>query len=68
MNCPSIIQIDSLERDLKENCDMSSAQHPTKGEVWVPARTIGYYSLRNRLKATWLVFTGEADALLWRGQ
>lgn len=31
----------------------------------VPARTIGYFSLRNRLKAAWLVFTGKADALTW---
>lgn len=32
---------------------------------WEPARPLGFYSLENRLKAAWLVFTGRADALLW---
>ena len=35
---------------------------------WVPARSMGYYSIGNRLRAAWLVFTGEADALTWPGQ
>lgn len=34
-------------------------------ERWVPARPLGYYSLRNRIKCAWLVFTGKADALVW---
>ena len=35
---------------------------------YVPARALGFQSLRYRLRATWLVFTGRADALLWEGQ
>jgi hypothetical protein len=35
---------------------------------WVPARSHGYPTLRYRLRATWLVFTGQADALVWPGQ
>jgi hypothetical protein len=35
---------------------------------WVPARPLPFYSLFGRLRATWLVFTGQADALLWDGQ
>lgn len=35
---------------------------------WVPARALGFQSLRYRLRATWLVFTGRADALTWPGQ
>jgi len=32
---------------------------------WVAARPEGLWSFRYRLKATWLVFTGKADALIW---
>jgi len=32
---------------------------------WVPARPLGYPSFSHRVKAAWLVFTGEADALVW---
>lgn len=35
---------------------------------WVPARPIGFQSLRHRIRATWLVWTGQADALIWPGQ
>lgn len=31
-----------------------------------PARARGYPSFRNRVRASWMVFTGRADALLWR--
>ena len=37
------------------------------GGHWMPARPLGYYSLKSRLKLAWLVFTGKADALLWPG-
>lgn len=51
-------------------------KHAVEGECqaglpdgrWVPARPLGFYSLGSRLKAAWLVFTGEADAVLWPGQ
>lgn len=33
-----------------------------------PARPYGYYSLRNRLRLSWMVFTGKADALRWPRQ
>lgn len=32
---------------------------------WVPVRPLGYFSLGNRFKCAWLVFTGKADALVW---
>lgn len=32
---------------------------------WVTARSEGFSSWRYRLKATWLVFTGKADAVIW---
>jgi hypothetical protein len=34
---------------------------------WVPARPEGFASLRMRLRAAWLVFTGRADAVTWPG-
>lgn len=38
------------------------------GMSWVPARPYGLFSLRNRLRLAWMVFTGRADALTWPGQ
>jgi len=35
---------------------------------WVPARPEGFSSIWYRIKATWLVWTGRADALIWPGQ
>jgi hypothetical protein len=35
------------------------------GKSWHPARPMGYSSLRNRLRVTWAVFTGCADAVTW---
>ena len=35
---------------------------------YVPARMLPYYSLTQRWKAAWLVFTGQADAVTWPGQ
>ena len=32
---------------------------------WVPARPLGYDSLRSRLRHAWLVFTGKGDVLIW---
>lgn len=31
----------------------------------VAARPIAFQSLRERIRATWLVWTGKADALVW---
>ena len=36
-----------------------------KGGSWEPSRPYGLYSLRNRVRLAWMVFTGEADALRW---
>lgn len=32
---------------------------------WYPARPVGFASIWYRIKATWLVWTGQADALVW---
>jgi hypothetical protein len=35
---------------------------------WVRARPEGLYSIVERIRLAWLVFTGQADALKWDGQ
>ena len=30
-----------------------------------PARPLGFYSIQNRARLAWAVFTGRADALFW---
>lgn len=35
---------------------------------WVLSRPETFYSVWQRWRATWLVFTGRADALLWTDQ
>lgn len=35
------------------------------GGNYVPARPEGFSSLTYRIQATWLVWTGRADALVW---
>jgi len=37
-------------------------------KMWVPSRPLGLASWRLRLKLTWDVFIGKADALYWPGQ
>jgi hypothetical protein len=34
---------------------------------WTAARPVSLSSLRTRFSLAWKVFTGQADALLWRG-
>lgn len=38
------------------------------GSGWVPARPLGLASVWHRIRATWMVWTGRADALTWPGQ
>ena len=59
---PSIFRI----RDLVKHASECQAE-VSKG-VWVPARPIGYSSLRHRIRCAWLVFIGKADAVIWDKQ
>lgn len=34
---------------------------------WVPARPLGFSSLRRRLVCAWLAFTGQCDLVRWPG-
>ncbi len=35
------------------------------GKHYVPARPLGLYTIKNRVKCAWAVFTGKADAVVW---
>lgn len=58
-NAPNIIKLEDLGNVNDQAC--------IDGE-WVPARPLGFYSIKHRLKAAWLAFTGKGDVLLWPGQ
>jgi hypothetical protein len=34
---------------------------------YVPARPYGFFSIKERVRLAWLVFTGKADAVKWPG-
>lgn len=61
MKDPNIIHVHSL----LEQCRSTATEINGK---WVPARPLGFSSIRHRLRATWLVWTGRADALIWHKQ
>jgi hypothetical protein len=58
---PNIIKLENL------NSLCAGTEACVDGK-YVPARPLGFYSVRNRIKAAWLVFTGKGDVLLWPGQ
>ena len=47
-------------RDLPIHGKISSGTMKYLNGQWVPARPIGLYSVRNRLRLAWMVFTGMA--------
>lgn len=61
MRDTSIIHVHSL----LEQCRETQTQIDGK---WVPARPEGFASIRYRIRAAWLVWTGRADALIWHKQ
>jgi hypothetical protein len=58
---PSLLTVESV-------VETSQTCHKKIDDQWVPARPMGLYSLINRFKLAWGVFTGEYDALRWHGQ
>jgi len=66
MRYPNIINAYELPKWMK-TCQAGLVQ-PDGSTRWVPARLLGFASLGSRLRATWMVFTGRADALHWPGQ
>lgn len=47
--------------------ELKNVQTYNERSGWVPARPLPGYFWRERFRATWLVWTGRADALIWPG-
>ena len=62
---PKIYKIEQLiDWDINE----LRLEETTGLHKWRPARPLTINSLMTRLKATWLVLTGQADAVVWSKQ
>jgi hypothetical protein len=59
MKIPQVVHADDLVKEWPF--------HGKNGE-WFMARPLPMYTIFERWKCAWLVFTGQADALLWRNQ
>lgn len=59
---PSIRRVEDVIRDAQT---MSAGLPDGR---WVPARSLGFSSITYRVRATWLVWTGRADALIYPEQ
>lgn len=42
-----------------------STQQEYMPGLWCPARPIGYFSLKHRIKCAWMAFRGHADLVVW---
>lgn len=61
MKSPNLISMYGIK-------NLMDSQVEIQGE-YVPARPLGFDGLLHRIKLTWMVFTGKADALIWpKGQ
>lgn len=63
MKSPTVYKLSDLAR----LCRTDNGTTVKIGHTWHPARPIGLQSVRYRLWAAWLVFTGRADAVIWPG-
>lgn len=53
-------------RDLVKFTQMVGAGIEIAGVThWVPARPLGWDTIRMRLRAMWMVWTGQADVVTW---
>jgi len=59
--CKRLPDITTVESVL----DSAEHVHACINGRWVPARPIAYQSWKQRWRAAWLVFKGDADALIW---
>lgn len=62
MRMPGVIRADSLADEGWPRVGLDN------GKRWVVARPEPFWSVWERLRVTWMVFTGRADALLWTDQ
>lgn len=59
----------TMTYDLGDLVATASQTQANIDDEWVPARPLGLSSLRDRLRAAWLAFTGKCDLVRWpKGQ
>lgn len=56
---PNIYTIESLVEIV------TTTRRLKKGKKWVPVRPLSVPSVSKRIRAAWLVFSGQADAVRW---
>ena len=62
----NFVHMQNIENGMYSDNKIQDNRNCTKGK-WVTARPIGYTSIKMRLLAAWLVFTGKADVLYFEG-
>lgn len=65
--CPKVYPLKQLAKIAVDSKTLISIRLGPTSQTWVPARPVHYDTIKNRLKAAWLVFTGKADAVVWPG-
>lgn len=60
-NAPTLYSLGGLIDATNSGCQTGSHGR------WAPTRPMGFYSIGNRLRCAWMVFTGRADAVTWPG-
>jgi hypothetical protein len=61
MKSPSVWKL----KELVQYCNTGSCLSSSDGKTWFPARPNGFHSIGSRIAASWKVFTGKADAVVW---
>lgn len=65
MRMPGVVRAD----DLAGNSRLGNwPQAGLPDGRWVLSRPLPFYSIWERWRVTWLVFTGRADAVIWTDQ
>jgi hypothetical protein len=65
---PQVISAEKLREDWPLTAIHDEFTESHERALQRPAAPYAARGLRARARAAWLVFTGKADALMWRGQ
>jgi len=60
-NAPNIFKLESFHSQILHGNVLSEIS-PGR---WIPARPLGYFSIKHRIKCAWIAFTGRGDIILW---
>lgn len=62
MRSPSIHYVEDVRK-----MNLNNSTHALIDGQWFLARPLGFCNIWERIRVSWLVFTGRADALIWPG-